>query len=64
MTSFLDEAQVELGLIELLRELGYQYAFEPNIACDGPLPERTIRIRVRVSPLWAGDSATWNVDPP
>ena len=41
MSSFLDEAQVELGLIELLRELGYGYAFGPDIACDGPRPERT-----------------------
>jgi type I restriction enzyme R subunit len=41
MISFLDEAQVELSLIELLRELGYEYAFGPDIACDGPRPERT-----------------------
>ena len=39
--SFLDEAQVEVGLIELLRELGYEYAFGPDIACDGVRPERT-----------------------
>lgn len=41
MPSFLDEAQVELGLIELLRESGYECAFGPDIACDGPRPERT-----------------------
>ena len=41
MPSFLDEAQIEMGLIERLRALGYEYAFGPDIACDGPQPERT-----------------------
>ena len=41
MAAFLDEAQVELGLLELLRALGCEYAFGPDIACDGSRPERT-----------------------
>ena len=36
--TFLDKVQVELGLIELLRQLGYEYAFGPDIACDDPRP--------------------------
>ncbi len=32
MTSFLDEAQVELGLIQLVGNLGCEYAFGPQIA--------------------------------
>lgn len=30
VTPFLDEAQVELGLIELLRGMGDDYAFRPD----------------------------------
>ena len=40
MISFLDEAQVEVSLCGLLQELGYDYVFGPDIAHDGPVPER------------------------
>ena len=40
MTAFLDEAQAELALLEIVRGLGYDYAFGPDIAPDGPRPER------------------------
>jgi len=39
--SFLDEAQVEIALLGTLQGLGYDYAFGPDIACDGSRPERT-----------------------
>ena len=41
MTSYLDEAQIEIATIEWLKELGYQYAHGPAIAPDGTAPERT-----------------------
>ena len=39
MTSFLDEAQAESGFVDQVRELGYVYAFGPEIAPDGDRPE-------------------------
>jgi hypothetical protein len=41
MTAFIDEAQIEIALVELFKGLGYEYAFELDIACDGPRPNRT-----------------------
>jgi type I restriction enzyme R subunit len=41
MTAFLDEAQTEFALVELFKGLGFEYAFGPEIACDGPRAERT-----------------------
>jgi len=41
MHAFFDEAQVEIALVEMFKGLGYEYAFGPDIACDGPRPERT-----------------------
>lgn len=41
MASFLDEAQVEMSLVGMFQGLGYDYAFGPDIACDGPRPERS-----------------------
>jgi hypothetical protein len=40
MPFFLDEAQVELSLVELIRGLGFDYAFGSAIASDGTGPER------------------------
>jgi len=40
MTSFVDEAQAESGFVDLVRGLGYAYAFGPEIAPDGERPER------------------------
>ena len=39
-TAFLDEAQIEVALFHLLRGLGWQTAFGPDIAHDGTNPER------------------------
>ncbi|MGB9625217.1 MAG: type I restriction endonuclease subunit R [Phycisphaerae bacterium] len=39
MTGYLDEAQVELATVDYFRELGYEYAFGPDIAPDGSRPE-------------------------
>ena len=41
MTAFLDEAQVEMSLVETLRELGYAYVHGPDIAHAGDRPERS-----------------------
>ena len=41
MTAFLDEAQAELAIVETIRELGYGYAFGPEIAHDASRPERS-----------------------
>ena len=41
MTSFLDEAQVELQVLDILGELGWDRAFGPNIAHDGERPEQS-----------------------
>ena len=41
MTTFLDEAQVELVVLDILGELGWPRAFGPDIAFDGERPERT-----------------------
>jgi type I restriction enzyme, R subunit len=41
MTTFLDEAQVELVALDILGELGWARAFGPDIAFDGARPERT-----------------------
>ena len=41
MTTFLDEAQVELDLIATLRELGYDYVHGPDIAPGEPGAERS-----------------------
>lgn len=41
MPSFLDEAQVELPLVELIRGLGYDYVYGPSIAVAGDEPEQT-----------------------
>jgi type I restriction enzyme, R subunit len=41
MPAFLDEAQTEIAFLETVRGLGYGYAFGPDIAHDGPRPERT-----------------------
>ena len=40
MTTFLDEAQVELVVLDILGELGWPRAFGPDIAFDGERPER------------------------
>ena len=40
-TTFLDEAQTEVALFHILRELGWQTAFGPDIAHDGTSPERS-----------------------
>ena len=34
------ESTVEEAAIDWFRGLGYQYLPGPNIACDGPYPER------------------------
>ncbi|RAK17367.1 type I restriction enzyme R subunit [Anoxybacillus vitaminiphilus] len=34
------EDKLEEAAIEILRELGYEYAFGPDISCDGGYPER------------------------
>lgn len=34
------EDKLEEASIEVLQELGYEYAFGPNISCDGQYPER------------------------
>jgi type I restriction enzyme R subunit len=41
MTTFLDEAQVELVVLDILGELSWPRAFGPDIAFDGERPERT-----------------------
>ncbi len=41
MTAFLDEAQVEMWAVEVLRGLGYEYVPGGELACDGPRPERS-----------------------
>lgn len=38
--AYLDEAQVEIATVGYFRELGYEYAFGPDIAPDGSRPER------------------------
>jgi type I restriction enzyme R subunit len=40
MTTFLDEAQVELVVLDILRELEWGISFGPDIAFDGERPER------------------------
>lgn len=40
MTSPLDESQAELVAVGYFRDLGYDYAFGPDIAPDGERPER------------------------
>jgi type I restriction enzyme R subunit len=40
MSAYLDEAQVEIVTVDYFRELGYEYAFGPDIAPDGDRPER------------------------
>lgn len=37
---FMNENSIELMMIERLKELGYEYAFAPEIAFDGVRPER------------------------
>jgi type I restriction enzyme R subunit len=37
---FLDEAQLEIACVDLLKGLGYAYAHGPEIAYDGTRPER------------------------
>ncbi len=41
MAAHLDEAQLEITTVGYFRELGYEYAFGPDIAPDGERPERT-----------------------
>jgi type I restriction enzyme R subunit len=41
MTSYLDEAQIEIVTVNYFRELGYDYRHGPDIAPDGEAPERT-----------------------
>jgi len=41
MTTLLDEAQVELVVLDILGELSWPCAFGPDIAFDGERPERT-----------------------
>jgi type I restriction enzyme, R subunit len=38
--AFLDEAQLEIACVDLLKGLGYGYAHGPQIAHDGEAPER------------------------
>ena len=40
MSHYLDEARVEETTVKYFREMGYEYAFGPDIAPDGPRPER------------------------
>ena len=40
MSTYLDEAQVEIAAIDYFRELGYEYIHGPEIAPDGQSPER------------------------
>jgi len=40
MSSYLDEAQVEIVTVDYFRELGYEYIHGPQIAPDGDAPER------------------------
>ncbi len=40
MTTYLDEAQVEIVTVDYFRELGYEYIHGPSIAPDGDAPER------------------------
>ena len=40
MTTFLDEARVDLVVLDILGELGWPRAFGPDIASDGERPER------------------------
>jgi len=41
MSSYLDEAQVEIAAVDYFRQLGYEYAFGPHIAPEGPEAERS-----------------------
>ena len=41
MTAFLDEAQTEVAFFHILRDLGWQTVFGPDIAHDGTSPERS-----------------------
>lgn len=41
MNHYLDEAQLEIATVGYFRELGYEYAFGPDIAPDGEAPERS-----------------------
>ncbi|MFP4106709.1 MAG: type I restriction endonuclease subunit R, partial [Phycisphaerae bacterium] len=41
MSPFLDEAQLEIACVDLLKGLGYAYAHGPEIAHDGERPERS-----------------------
>ena len=40
MSTFFDEAQVELALVYMLRGMGYEYAYGPDISPDGERPEQ------------------------
>jgi len=40
VSPYLDEAKVEEATVDYFRELGYEYAFGPDIAPDGCRPER------------------------
>jgi len=40
MMAYLDEDQVEIATVDYFHELGYEYAFGPDIAPDGPAAER------------------------
>lgn len=57
MVAFLDEEQVEIGLIELLQDMGCAYAYGPDIACDGDHSERSSYLDVAyviAAPSWPG----------
>jgi type I restriction enzyme R subunit len=41
LAPFLDEAHVEIALVESFERLGYEYAFGPGIAWGGARPART-----------------------
>ena len=41
MTAFLDEAQVEIAAVDLLKAMGYEYAFGP----DNGLPLAVIELK-------------------
>jgi len=40
MTGYLDQSQVEIATVDYFRELGYDYAFGPDIGPEGERPER------------------------
>lgn len=63
MTSYLDEAQVEIVTVDYFRELGYEYVHGPQIAPDGetPLLPRFLsgEIEVPVAKAIAEEVARW-----